>query len=378
MAKHQKHAKLTKPHIGRFARNEWAIVGAPCSVIQELARDISVDLQRKHKWSIAYVDADHASGKETEIAKDFTQIYTDKIKYHEFAIHENVNEFEFRRRFNQHDLVLVNGNHFPASRQIIVISKKKEESLRKRIDQLTNVDLVLLEKDSQIFPWLHEHIDIDAKHVIKLENIEKIREHIENSLLKSKPGLHGLVLAGGKSLRMQKDKGLLNYHGKSQRAHVAEMMQSLCDQTFYSFRQDQEVQDEAAEEIIRDSFLGLGPFGAILSAFRMDPNAAWLAVACDYPLLDREALTFLVENRDPSKLATCFYNPETKFPEPTITIWEPKAYPVLLEFLANGYSCARKVLINSNCKVLKYHNSDILRNVNTPEEFEAVNKQLNA
>jgi molybdopterin-guanine dinucleotide biosynthesis protein A len=95
-------------------------------------------------------------------------------------------------------------------------------------------------------------------------------------------------------------------------------------------------------------------------------------VACDLPLLDDATLSQLVGYRNVSKAATAFNSPVTEFPEPLITIWEPRAYPILLQFLAQGYSCPRKVLINSSVELLDAENPEALRNVNSPEEREEV------
>ncbi|NNE30633.1 MAG: NTP transferase domain-containing protein, partial [Saprospiraceae bacterium] len=124
--------------------------------------------------------------------------------------------------------------------------------------------------------------------------------------------------------------------------------------------------------VVEDSFAGLGPFGGIVSAFRHDPNRAWMTLPCDVPLVDKALLKELASHRNPGKLATCFYNPATEFPEPLITIWEPRAYPVLLQFLSQGYSCPRKVLINSEVEVVKTGQAEKLMNVNTQEERQRV------
>ena len=99
-------------------------------------------------------------------------------------------------------------------------------------------------------------------------------------------------------------------------------------------------------------------------------------VACDLPLLDESTLKYLLENRNPSSLATAYVNAEDGFPEPLITIWEPKSYPVLLAYLAQGYSCPRKVLINSDTHLLKAPDATALTNVNTPEELDQVKRML--
>ena len=64
------------------------------------------------------------------------------------------------------------------------------------------------------------------------------------------------------------------------------------------------------------------------------------------------------------------------FVEPLITIYEPKAYPVLLQYLAQGYSCPRKMLINSDVEIVEV-DASLIRNINTPEAFEVAKKEIN-
>jgi molybdopterin-guanine dinucleotide biosynthesis protein A len=106
------------------------------------------------------------------------------------------------------------------------------------------------------------------------------------------------------------------------------------------------------------------------------PDCAWLVIATDLPLINEETLQQLIRERDPSKIATAFYNPETKFPEPLITLWEPKAYAILLSFLAQGIACPRKVLINSEVHLVKPTHPVWLTNVNTPDEALAIRNAL--
>jgi molybdopterin-guanine dinucleotide biosynthesis protein A len=129
---------------------------------------------------------------------------------------------------------------------------------------------------------------------------------------------------------------------------------------------------------IEDTFTDLGPFSAILSAFRYDPNAAWLVVACDLPMISEETITKLIANRNASSVATAYRNESSGFPEPLITIWEPKAYPLLLHFLSIGYSCPRKVLINTDVHSILPNSQLELMNANTPEEYEAAKKLINS
>lgn len=184
------------------------------------------------------------------------------------------------------------------------------------------------------------------------------------------PPVNGLVLAGGKSVRMGKAKDLLHWHGKEQRYFAADLIAPFCEEVFISCRQDQLENFDPGYKALTDTFLNMGPFGGILSALRSRRDTAWLVVACDLPLLDPKSLEFLLRSRDPEKAATTYESPFDGLPEPLITIWEPKSYPLLLHFLGIGNTCPRKVLINSDTLILKPENPDALMNVNTPEDAE--------
>jgi len=381
--KHQKHTKLSKPNYGFFGRNEWAIIGTPCGNIQQLAYKITEKLASKYKLS--YVDADHKSADDAvgvitkENAMDFgaNLEYTDKINFHRFDTKANFDTYQFRQYFNETDLVLVNGNHFIAKKQIVVIDPKKEKSLAKKLDRLTNVGLILMtEAATEIPEFLKAHLpNIEEIPTYPFSRTSRIAAFIEKELVAEIPPLYGLVLAGGKSQRMGKDKGQINYHGKPQRLFMADILNEICDETFLSVRSSK---NEVATEypFLEDTFYDLGPFGAIASAFRHRPNAAWLVIACDLPLLDLETLDFLVKHRKPSAVATAFNSPVNEFPEPLISIWEPKSYPILLQFLAQGFSCPRKVLINSDVNLVDAPEGQKLMNVNRPEELEEVMKLI--
>ena len=184
------------------------------------------------------------------------------------------------------------------------------------------------------------------------------------SKIDNKPAVNGLVLAGGKSTRMGEDKGEISYHGLPQREYAAQLLNRHCAQTFISSSK----KIESSFEVIPDIKSDLGPFGGIVSAFKHDPNAAWLVVAVDMPLLSEATIRQLISERNPSKVATCFYNPETQLPEPLLTLWEPKAYPILLQSLDKNDFCVRKLLVNDDVAALQASNSDVLLNANTPEE----------
>ena len=365
---HKKHADIARPEYGVFSRREFAIIGAPCGLIQDLAEKIAKAIGSDFR--LGYVDADHSTGEGSSTHPCHDRVYTDKIGFHRLDFGGNWNTHQYRMWFNDQDLVLVNGNHFKASRQIVVVDPAKRDSLERKLSRLTDVGLFLLGKgETEIWPYLKSHVKgWEEIPVLSVEDTTGIAQWIQSC--QQPPRLNGLVLAGGRSTRMGRDKGSLEFYGKPQREYMADMLQPYCKEVYLSVRPDQEV--PSTHPLIADTFFGLGPFGALLSAFRSDPDAAWIVVACDLPLLGDSAIRQLVESRDARKVATAFRSPVNDFPEPLIAIWEPKAYLHALAFLSQGYSCPRKVLINSEIRLVEPNEPLALTNVNTPDELDEV------
>ena len=378
---HKKHSDITRPSYGYYCRNEWAIVGTQCSAIKSLADDIIKALSPQYKC--AYADARHPVENEeatlpVHLEHGAIAEYTNHLSYHQFNYTKAFNQFQFRQVFNDTDMILVNGNHYEAKCQVVVIDESKKASLKKRLSQLTNVELILLtDKADDVFDFIKEALPSwDQLPVYKLNETAKIIEFFKNKLQKEKPLLNGLVLAGGKSARMGYDKGLIDWNGKEQQYYLADLLKNICTQVYISCRPDQQKEIDSKYQTLADTFTGLGPYGAILSAFRKKPDTAWLVVACDLPLLDIDTLQYLKDNRNTSSMATAFESPYNNLPEPLITIWEPKSYPVLLSFLSQGYTCPAKVLRNSDTTILKIKNPEALTNVNTQEELEKIQQVL--
>ncbi len=379
--KHQKHAKIVRPDYGMFARNEWAIVGTPCGNIKKIAFEVIQRLSTKFK--VGYVDADHMSADEgdmlanTALGAGASMEYTDKIDYHNFADKVDYEIYQYRSQFNGEDLVLVNGNHFKARQQIVVVDPRKEESLKRKLELLTDVFMILLEGDVIEIPaYLKNKIEnIDSLPVYKTTETKLISAYLKETLEERTPPVSGLILAGGQSKRMGQDKGLINYKGVPHRTYLHNLLNNFCEDVYVSVRPDQADSLDGVPGL-PDTFLGLGPYSALLSAFRFRPDHAWLVIACDYPLLGRETILQLLTSRNPSKVATAFQSTHNEFPEPLVTIWEPRSYLELLRFLGQGYSCPRKVLINTDIQLIQAENEDALRNVNEPEEMKEVLRML--
>jgi molybdopterin-guanine dinucleotide biosynthesis protein A len=371
MSKHQKHTKLPLRKTGNYAPNEIALVGTKCSEVKSLVKAIANALGNTYK--LAFLDASHDASQTPVLFDDFTYHANGNVTIN---AKQKADKLSLQRQLAPYDLSFINGNHYQGSQQILILDKAKEASVKKRLDQLNNIQFIIkLTPDAPLFDFVETaYPDVKNLPVYDASNIEAISQHIKQLIDNQIPPVQGLVLAGGKSIRMGTDKGQLNYYGKPQREYIKDLLEAEGLTTYYSVRADQNFEDQTPT--ITDRFLNLGAFGAIASAFQSNPNRAWLVLATDLPFVNQDLIKLLIQRRNPSKIATAVKGKNKPFPEPLIAIWEPKAYPEMLSFLALGYSCPRKVLINSEVEIVEVDDA-LIRNINTPEEFEAAKKDLN-
>ena len=188
--------------------------------------------------------------------------------------------------------------------------------------------------------------------------------------------LYGLLLAGGSSTRMQRDKAALEFHGRPQLDWAYELLGRHCERVFVSVRADQRVDAvRRGYPQIVDAHAGRGPIAGIAAAQAAHPQAAWLVLACDLPFVDDEVLARLVGAREAKQAITAYRSTHDGLPEPLCAVFEPESAAAVREAIAAGRNCPRKLVITSGVPLLEQAIA-ALGNVNTPEEFAAAHRQI--
>jgi molybdenum cofactor guanylyltransferase len=194
----------------------------------------------------------------------------------------------------------------------------------------------------------------------------------------TRPPLFGLVLAGGRSTRMQRDKAAIEYRpGETQLAAAMKLLESRVARSFVSVRAEQRADGARASwpQIIDRGGVE-GPIAGISAALAEHPEVAWLVLACDLPFLDARTLDTLIAARDAGAEATAFQSSHDGLPEPLCAIYEPRARESLAAHIAGGRNCPRKFLINAKTRLLEQPNPHALDNVNTVAEYGAAMSAL--
>jgi molybdopterin-guanine dinucleotide biosynthesis protein A len=187
----------------------------------------------------------------------------------------------------------------------------------------------------------------------------------------------GLVLAGGNSRRMGKDKASLTLNGETQLSRAVRLLQSHTDQVFVSTSKEQQSDPlRQSFETIVDAYENMGPLAGILSAMDKNPSVSWLVLACDLPAIDDQTISYLLQNASPNHPATAFRSIHDNLPEPLCAVYRPAARPIIDQFVADGFRCPRKILINSATMLLDQPSPGALHNINSPEDLSSTQIKL--
>jgi molybdopterin-guanine dinucleotide biosynthesis protein A len=207
--------------------------------------------------------------------------------------------------------------------------------------------------------------------------------------------LKTLLLAGGHSSRMGTPKHMLPLPSTGQPLyqHLIRVIHASAPDTkniyisiattssqdaalqygVYSFTTATGEQNIELVKIADDEAEEIGPAAGLLAAHRYDPDASWLVVACDFPLLEAGALRQLREAFEPP--VTCFVNGEG-FAEPLLAIWTPEALRSLKENVGAGRTGPSYTIKCLGGKGVSPVEEGWIVNTNTPEEWEAVRERI--
>lgn len=192
--------------------------------------------------------------------------------------------------------------------------------------------------------------------------------------------LYGVVLAGGRSRRMGRDKTRLEVAGGRLLDRLLCELRAVCERVFVSARREQwHSSAEPASgptngqlpEIVTllvDEEAECGPVAGLLAARRFAPQAAWLVLACDMPGADRAMMRALADSRDEQWDAVALSSAAGA--EPLFAVWEPAALRAAESAWRSGEYRLRRVLARCSVRLVEPTSPISTENINTPEQWE--------
>ena len=156
--------------------------------------------------------------------------------------------------------------------------------------------------------------------------------------MNSRTNLLGVVLCGGESKRMGKDKGLLPLNGGTWVEHIEQKLKAQSLSTVISINEKQQQtysQLFSNEELILDELPMHGPLNGLLTVHQKFPGKNILLMACDLIDMDENILKELINAYEKND-AEYFAYEENNFFQPMCSIYTAPALASLLVRLKSG------------------------------------------
>lgn len=116
-----------------------------------------------------------------------------------------------------------------------------------------------------------------------------------------KETITGVILAGGKSSRMGKDKGLCEFKGKALVTYAIEVLKPLCNRIIISANKTEEYSGFGLD-VFPDEVKGIGPMGGMLSSLKQSETEHNLVLSCDTPFVTTELFENLLQHIDKNQV----------------------------------------------------------------------------
>jgi len=195
--------------------------------------------------------------------------------------------------------------------------------------------------------------------------------------------LTGLILTGGKSRRLGRDKAAVDHGGRTLLARSVELARRFCLQVYVSVRDSKASAtcglDDCDLNWLPDETAGQGPIGGIATGLKR-LKSPLLVLPCDLPLLSAALVERLVtarKHRPAMAVVTAFSQPVTSYLEPLVAVYEPEALELLRMACSRGVFALRAAIPAQRWHRVAYSEAEsaAFLNINTPEDIERLSGQ---
>ena len=183
--------------------------------------------------------------------------------------------------------------------------------------------------------------------------------------------ISALILAGGKSRRMGRDKGLLKYQGKSLCGHIIEAVAPCCSELFIVTKHPEYAR--FGIPLLTDNYSNKGPLAGIEAGLMASSKLYQLVLSCDMPLLSSTILKKLCVQASDTK-TICHFNDQDRI-QPLPGLYPTNLVSILQKSIHENQLSLSGFLKNQACQAidLTAQEKKQLLNINNLSDYHQLN-----
>jgi len=194
----------------------------------------------------------------------------------------------------------------------------------------------------------------------------------------SRQKITGILLAGGKSSRMGKEKGKIIVGDQFLYQYPLRVLESMCDEILISSCKNMEIEEKHLQ--ICDEIPNIGPIGGLYTCLKKSSNDLNIILSYDLPFINEELLHFLLESLDTADAV--FPAITIGKPEPLCAIYRKNIVGVMKDQIENLAFAVHKVfpLINTKTVLITenmpFYHKDLFLNINNETDLDKLSDDL--
>jgi len=187
----------------------------------------------------------------------------------------------------------------------------------------------------------------------------------------------GIVLTGGLSSRMGKEKGFCLLNDKPLVEYAIDLLQKECSSVMIGSNND--LYRKFGFRVIEDEIKGIGPIGGIYSCLKSSQTDDNFILSCDMPMVRGELIRHLLSYRAQYEAIVPIH---LGHPEPLCAFYRKDIVPMLERQIMNGNYKLQDVLKALNTKYLdigpdlEFYHHKLFANINTEVDLNRMEDEL--
>ncbi len=182
----------------------------------------------------------------------------------------------------------------------------------------------------------------------------------------------GIILAGGQSRRMGRDKAFLPWGTTTFLGGIAEALRGVFDELLLVGNRLEE--PLPGSRLVRDAYSSLGPLAGIQAGLAAASCEQAFVCACDMPYVSASGIAPLLLAARGTRDWQAIVPVGERGPEPLLACYAKSGLPVIEDVLGSGSPRILNILPRLRTFQLPaalFPDQEVFRNINTPEEYQS-------
>ncbi len=179
----------------------------------------------------------------------------------------------------------------------------------------------------------------------------------------------GIILAGGRSSRMGKDKAMIEWNHKTLLQNAVDILKPFCSEILISSSKATHLVEGTI--LVADELPQQAPLIGIYSCLKKSSNTYNLVLSCDMPLVTNSVLELLISHMVNADLIVPSNNEQL---EPLCAIYSKELLPIIEKKIRDQSFSLHDLIAKSKHFIVPFPrmNPDLFSNLNSPEDLKNI------